>query len=565
MNLDQLFSRIGRAPNKLEESFIESMFLSAKSTSLFLRELSYLESEKTVKNHSILLCSQTKFNPNAAQKLLVEGYQPSIKLKFSAGNIILGNKFLTAKQNKLEHGDHFIFIPKTGAHNVFINQLIKSSLDLRILALDPKSLGYYLINTAFAMGAGIRLFLKKSNEIQTLLLNKKRGSLIIIKAAFVDRLFKMSGEFSLELIKVGELTKSKNIIIEHDQNRLLNISSGLFDPLLILNSKFTIPPDIKELTPAPELLNDKKNYNHDVLFLLRSLKINDNKSAVPDKSGAGIGDSLWTKQNKNGISGISVNDNIHLKYDNLQTKSRSYLANAARKMVCIGIKPDICSVIIQYNQENKTSRLFLKGFKEMAQVLRLRISSPTFAVNKKNTDGIAAAAGSKIGTDLLPKGFQTAGDFISILGSHRGELGGGIYFQKIRKSSAGERPIVDLNMEPRIQDVVYTGIMSGLIQSAKPVSGGGLVIALAQVLSESKDPLGARVFLARKLRNDELLFGETQGMVLLSIKENDLMEFERVCMALGVPTTTIGRVTDTSLFNFNDIVNLTVKDIKSNS
>ncbi|MEE8436699.1 MAG: AIR synthase-related protein, partial [Candidatus Neomarinimicrobiota bacterium] len=278
-----------------------------------------------------------------------------------------------------------------------------------------------------------------------------------------------------------------------------------------------------------------------------------------------IRDSLWTTKNNKGISGISVNDNFHLKYDNLQTKSRSYLANAARKMVCIGIKPDICSVIIQYNQDKKSSRLFLKGFKEMAQVLRLRITSPTFAVNKSDTDGIAAAAGSKIGADLLPKGFQKAGDFISILGSHRGELGGGIYFHKIRKSSAGERPVVDLNMEPRIQDVVYTGITSGLIQSAKPVSAGGLVIALAQVLSESRDPLGARVFLARKLRNDELLFGETQGMVLLSIKENDLMEFERVCMALGVPTTTIGRVTDTGLFNFNDIVNLTVKDIKSNS
>ncbi len=73
--------------------------------------------------------------------------------------------------------------------------------------------------------------------------------------------------------------------------------------------------------------------------------------------------------------------------------------------------------------------------------------------------------------------------------------------------------------------------------------------------------LGARIHLSRKLRQDEMLFGETQGMVLVSIGERDLMEFERICTTIGIPSTTIGRVTNDSRFKFNDVVNIERKKL----
>ena len=56
----------------------------------------------------------------------------------------------------------------------------------------------------------------------------------------------------------------------------------------------------------------------------------------------------------------------------------------------------------------------------------------------------------------------------------------------------------------------------------------------------------------------ELLFGETQGLILVTINEMDLMEFERVCMTIGVPATTIGRVTDDGQYKFNNAIKLSV-------
>jgi len=120
--------------------------------------------------------------------------------------------------------------------------------------------------------------------------------------------------------------------------------------------------------------------------------------------------------------------------------------------------------------------------------------------------------------------------------------------------------VVDLLMESRLQEAVLTGINEDLIQSARPIGRGGVALAIAKSFEKNSN-LGARIYFSRKLKTEELLFGETQGLVLVTIKENDLMEFERICMAIGVPATTIGRVTDDGFYTFNKSIKLPVKKL----
>ncbi len=47
-------------------------------------------------------------------------------------------------------------------------------------------------------------------------------------------------------------------------------------------------------------------------------------------------------------------------------------------------------------------------------------------------------------------GSKTDGDFISLLGSHRGELGGSAYEQFIASEKSEVLPTVDLQMEKRL-------------------------------------------------------------------------------------------------------------------
>ena len=159
--------------------------------------------------------------------------------------------------------------------------------------------------------------------------------------------------------------------------------------------------------------------------------------------------------------------------------------------------------------------------------------------------------------------FKNNGDFISLLGSHRGELTGSAYEQYITNEKSDVLPTVDLQMEKRLQDVIRQGVSTNLINSAVNVSTGGISIAIAKSLIVTEVGLGARIHLSRKLKNEELLFGETQGLVIVTLSEVDIMEFERICMTIGVPSTTIGRVTDNNLFTFNNAIKIKVDKLRT--
>ena len=115
-------------------------------------------------------------------------------------------------------------------------------------------------------------------------------------------------------------------------------------------------------------------------------------------------------------------------------------------------------------------------------------------------------------------------------------------------------------MESRLQETILIGVQGGLIQSARPVGAGGIAVSIAKSFGKNAH-LGARIHFSRKLKIDELLFGETQGIVIVSIKETDLMEFERACMTIGIPATTIGRVTDDGIYSFNEAIKLPVSKL----
>src|SRR6185436_6893979 len=89
-------------------------------------------------------------------------------------------------------------------------------------------------------------------------------------------------------------------------------------------------------------------------------------------------------------------------------------------------------------------------------------------------------------------------------------------------------PRVDFTREKAVQDAVLGGIRSGLLKSAHDCSEGGLAVALAECcISNREVPLGANVDLApltqgKSIRNDALLFGETQSRVIVTCRKENL-------------------------------------------
>jgi len=161
----------------------------------------------------------------------------------------------------------------------------------------------------------------------------------------------------------------------------------------------------------------------------------------------------------------------------------------------------------------------------------------------------------------LTAGFKDVGDFILMLGSHRGELGCSVYARLKLGSADGPVPMVDLAMERQMREIVLTGNKVGLIKSVIHLSAGGLAATVAHALICGGTGLGARIHVSSKIRNDELLFGETEGLTIISVAEESIIEIERLCMNSGVPCTAIGRVTDNGIFTFNDLLKVKVEKL----
>ncbi len=85
-------------------------------------------------------------------------------------------------------------------------------------------------------------------------------------------------------------------------------------------------------------------------------------------------------------------------------------------------------------------------------------------------------------------------------------------------------PPLDLDLEKRVQQTCLEGIQKGLIVSAHDCSDGGLAVALAEMsFSHFGGPTrGARIQLPGDHSTENLLFGEYQSRIIVTVKEENL-------------------------------------------
>ena len=152
--------------------------------------------------------------------------------------------------------------------------------------------------------------------------------------------------------------------------------------------------------------------------------------------------------------------------------------------------------------------------------------------------------------------FKNEGDFIVLIGSIEGTLGGSEYLKTIHNQINGPIPHIDLEFEYAVQKVCLESIKKGIINSAHDISDGGLAVSIAESFIYSKGNLGIKLDLKRKSRNDELLFGECQSSIIVSISEDKLIDLINIANKYDVPTQTIGKVNNTNRIEINDLINL---------
>ncbi|WP_411343879.1 phosphoribosylformylglycinamidine synthase subunit PurL [Paenibacillus sp. WLX1005] len=251
---------------------------------------------------------------------------------------------------------------------------------------------------------------------------------------------------------------------------------------------------------------------------------------------------------------MTTDCNSRFVYLDPEVGGKIAVSEAARNIVCSGAEPLAITDNLNFGSPEKPEIFWqmeqsVDGMATACRALETPVIGGNVSLYNENTRGsiyptpVVGMVGLVHDTDhITTQGFKQNGDVIFLLGETKAELGGSEFQHIVHGKTEGRPPALDLVIEKQLLDGVLGAIQAGLVQSAHDLSEGGLAVALAESCISGK--LGAALELTSGgLRNDLLLFSESQSRILLSATAEQADALQSQLQAAGVPITRIGTVT----------------------
>ncbi|MBP5201635.1 phosphoribosylformylglycinamidine synthase, partial [bacterium] len=170
---------------------------------------------------------------------------------------------------------------------------------------------------------------------------------------------------------------------------------------------------------------------------------------------------------------------------------------------------------------------------------------------------------------MVSMDFKHENDRIFLIGETKDELGGSEYYLYHGIKHEGFVPKVDSAKFMKSYRALHEAMKQSLVESAHDLSDGGFAIAVAE--SAFSGGFGAKVDLKKMAkssdvtRNDTLLFSESNGRILVSVKPENVESFKSVMK--NCECTEIGEVTSGTFLKINglkdeSVVDLDVEELK---
>jgi phosphoribosylformylglycinamidine synthase len=137
-----------------------------------------------------------------------------------------------------------------------------------------------------------------------------------------------------------------------------------------------------------------------------------------------------------------------------------------------------------------------------------------------------------------PMAFGEQGQLILLLGDTREEFGGSAWSQVVHDHLGGMPPVVDLEREKLLAEILISGSRDGMIDAAHDLSDGGLIQAVTE--SCLRGGHGARLVVPDGLDAFTFLFSESAGRAIVAVPRSEELRFTDMCGARGLPVSRIG-------------------------
>ena len=426
------------------------------------------------------------------------------------------------------------------------------------------------------------------NAYEIMLSESQERMLVVTEKGFEQELQKIFDKWELHCTRVGEVTNTGMLEVYQGSKKVAEIPS---EELVLGGGAPQYDMPVREPAYFTKLNNfniesipEPEDFTKSLLTLLSSPNITDKQfvfrqydSTVRSNTVQGPGGDAAVIRLKGTQKGLAISTDCNGRYVYLNPRMGGQIAVAesARNVVCSGAEPIAITNCLNFG--NPQDPEIYWQFKEAV----LGIGEACRALNTPVTGGNVSFYNETGETAVYPTPvigmvgllenieqnttieFKDAGDFIVTLGALNGCVGGSEYLRTIHGQIKGPIPHLNLELEMGIQELCLDAIKKGIIKSAHDLSDGGLAVNISESIVHSKPGLGAKLDVVRKLRDDELVFGECQSLIVVSLEEAALYELILLAQKLDVHTQTIGRVTDIGSLVINDLMDIPRKKLKN--
>jgi phosphoribosylformylglycinamidine synthase len=434
-----------------------------------------------------------------------------------------------------------------------------------------------LTSSSFEMasraGMGIEMDLSKVPQreegmtpYEMLLSESQERMLFVVERGHEQEALDIFHRWDLSAAVIGEVVEGKNARLTFEGEEVVNVPvDAVVEGGLACDRPFTRPDYLDKVNALD--LNDiaiPERGDEALKNLLGSLTISSKESVyeqydhmvrlntlVLPGSDAAV---MRIKDTQKALS-IAVDCNSRYCYLDPYIGAQIAVAECCRNIVCSGAEPIGVTNCLNFGNPEKPEIMWqferaVKGLGDLCRTFEIPVVSGNVSLYNETyneaifpTPTIAVVGLMKDHSKRCTQWFKNSGDLIAILGVTREELGGSEYLKTQFNLTKGKPPQLDGEMEKKVQKVCLDLIENDLIASAHDCSEGGLAVAIAEsCMTGPAKSLGAAIELKSEIRNDALMFGESQSRIIISFSPENKEAVTKLAEQSGIEFSMIGKV-----------------------
>jgi phosphoribosylformylglycinamidine synthase len=425
---------------------------------------------------------------------------------------------------------------------------------------------------------------------EIMLSESQERMLIIVRAGREAEVKRIFDKWDLPSARIGQVTDTGRMIVKHNGRVVADIpAKKLADEapvyhrearepsyLQAVRAFSVLPPagdpvqELRRLLAWPTIASKNwvyRQYDHMVRDGSALCPGSDaaviriKADSLPETGGAAVGEKYLA---------LSVDCNGAYVYLDPYEGAKIAVAEAARNLACSGATPLGATDNLNFANPHNPELFWqlqesVRGLADACRALDAPITGGNCSLYNQSPNGpidptptVALVGLIEKPEHITTQWFKDEGDAIILLGEPmdladplRG-MGGSAWLQCLHGLKTGTPPRCDLEGERRLHTTLRGLIYCGLIRSAHDCSEGGLAVALAescisrQIARDTPRLIGAQVdltfALAKDTRIDALLFGESQGRIVISVAPADVVKVVERSKIMGVSAVRIGTV-----------------------